>query len=202
MRTILIVLILLLGSALVAAGAAVAFAPDLLRPELPPAPVFQPPIYRAVTGDSVRYERTDAATGEVLGYTDYRVLSAIEYQQTTLGREFDLEIIEKDSRTKKTRTATFRWKPRMHGFLPPFLEDDADFPSGERPVVRSIETVTMRVGKGERTGFLVEAVRPRWSLTEIRDRFWMREDVAVFGVARRESEGVVWTLHTQEMPGR
>jgi hypothetical protein len=46
-------------------------------------------------------------------------------------------------------------------------------------------------------GFLIEAVIPRRSLTEVRERFWMTPDVPVFGVARwdRDDEALILIRH-------
>jgi hypothetical protein len=51
-------------------------------------------------------------------------------------------------------------------------------------------------------GFLVEAVVPRKSLTEVAERYWMTEEVPVFGVARWERGNEVLVLHRLEKPKR
>jgi hypothetical protein len=107
-----------------------------------------------------------------------------------------------------------RIQPRalMKGFLPPRFEDEDDYPAGERPVVSRISTATFplreRPSSSPRPppppvrGFLVEAVVPRKSLTEVAERYWISEEVPVFGVARWERGNEVLVLHRMEKPTR
>jgi len=182
----------------------------------PPLPVFRPLLEDARIGDLVRYERRDRATGRVLGYLEYKVLLVIVTQGTTAGPDIVLSIKESDARREDeqgramasaTRERTMRIEPRalMHGFLPPRFEDEDDYPAGERPVVSRISTATFPLRESSRTpvrGFLVEAVIPRQSLTEVAERYWMSEEIPVFGVARWERGSEVLVYHHGERPGR
>ncbi len=165
----------------------------------PRAPVFRPPIHRAVIGDLVRYERRDAA-GRVLGYLTYEVEKAFEFSGTNLGREFVLKLTLRDKRDRRTLTRRIRLRPRAigHGFLPPRYEEDDSYPQGARPVVKTIRPATVQVFKKEVDGFLLEAVTPREDLTKVSERFWISDRVPVFGVARWERPDEVLVLHTME----
>jgi hypothetical protein len=182
----------------------------------PKAPVFRPRIYEARAGDLVRYERRDKA-GRVLGYLDYEVMQVVRPEGTTIGDILALRIKETDEPRAgetmgRSRERVMRVQPRalMHGFLPPRFEDEDDYPAGERPVVSRIETATFQLRDPPPPpkpppppvrGFLVEAVVPRRSLTEVLERYWMTSEVPVFGVARFERDGEVLILHRME-PGK
>lgn len=174
----------------------------------PRAPVFRPPIHQAVIGDLVRYERRDAA-GRVLGYLTYQVEKAFEFEGTNLGREFVLKLTLTEKGAKRTRTRRIRLRPRAigHGFLPPRFEEDDGYPQGARPVVKSIRPAKVpffkeKVGdeyvERKVDGFLLEAVTPREDLGRVSERFWIADEVAVFGVARWERPDEILVLHTME----
>ncbi|MGH7162369.1 MAG: hypothetical protein ACREID_02710 [Planctomycetota bacterium] len=196
-RQLLIAAIAVEGALLVGAALLLALAPQAIERPRPTAPVFEPPLHRAVTGDEVLYQIREIATGRVTGYIRYAVLAAVEYQGTSLGREFHLEISELDERghTKRSRIMLLRPRTPTHGFLPP-LFDEEEMPPGDRPLISALQPARVVYRKRELPGFLVEAVRPRWSLTQVKDRFWLCDAVPVFGVARRESDGLEWTVHT------
>ncbi|MHC4550281.1 MAG: hypothetical protein ACYTEZ_16035 [Planctomycetota bacterium] len=169
----------------------------------PSGPVFRPPIHEAVIGDFVRYERRDRESQEVLGYLDYEVELAIERQGTHLGREFVVKLTRTDARGKGRKQRKMRLRPRAvgHGYLPPRFEEDDAYPQGARPVVKTIRPAPVPFRKGEVAGFLVEAVVPRESLTEIKERFWITDAVPLFGVARWERDGEVLVVLRQEKLG-
>jgi len=190
-RRFLLVLILVEGVALASALGIVAMDPEGLHRRIPPAPVFAPPIHKAVGGDFVRYELTDLSTGRVTGFLEYKVERAIEYERENFGREFHLRVTEMDARGKNARSRTMIFRPRQHGFLPPVFDED-ELPPGDAPVVKSIEPATMTLKRREIPGFLVEAIQPRWSTAEVRDRLWFTDAVPIFGVLRRQRDGVEW----------
>ncbi|MHC4974735.1 MAG: hypothetical protein ACYTG3_20660 [Planctomycetota bacterium] len=165
----------------------------------PRAPSFSPPVHRAVIGDLVRYERRDA-DGRVLGYLTYEVERAVEFEGTNLGREFLLRMTLTDKRDKRTRTRRIRLRPRAigHGFLPPRFEEDDGYPQGARPVVKTIRPAKVPLFKNDVDGFLLEAVTPRADLTQVSERFWFSDRVAIFGVARWERPDEILVLHTME----
>lgn len=169
----------------------------------PRAPVFRPPIHRAVIGDRVRYERRDGA-GRVLGYLTYEVEKAFEFEGTNLGREFVLKLTRTEKGDKRTRTRRIRLRPRAigHGFLPPRFEEDDGYPQGARPVVKSIRPARVPFFKKKVDGFLLEAVTPREDLGKVSERFWIADEVSVFGVARWERPDEILVLHTMERGGR
>lgn len=184
---------------------------DGLR-RLPPAvPVFRPPIHDARIGDLVRYEKRDRATGNVIGYLEYQVRLVTVMEGTTSGP--DIVLFIKDDTGGATRERVMGIQPRalMHGFLPPRFEDEDDYPAGERPVVSRISTATFplrdppappRLPPPPVHGFLVEAVVPRRSLTEVAERYWMTDKVPIFGVARWERGDEVLVLLHAEKPER
>ena len=194
MRPVLIILIVL--ECLVLLGGAVAvglFEADLRKPPEPPQ-IFRPPLYDAVTGDSVRYQRLDAADeSKVLGYVDYEVIQARIIKNSGMGAEFVLNISERDEEGRE-RKRRVRIQPRLleHGFLPPTIRSlsESDVPGGQT-IVRSIRTTDVD-GKA---GFVVEGVRPRDGLDVVSDRYFLRRDIPVFGVQRWEHDGEVWVLH-------
>jgi hypothetical protein len=165
----------------------------------PRAPVFRPPIHRAVIGDLVRYERRDPG-GRVLGYLTYEVETALEFQGTNFGREFVLKLTLFDKRDKRTRRRRIRLRPRAigHGFLPPRFEEDDGYPQGARPVVKTIRPAKVQLFKKEVDGFLLEAVTPREDLRKASERYWISDRVPVFGVARWERRDEILVLHTME----
>ena len=190
---------------------------DGLRPAAPAERVFRPQIGEARIGDAVRYERRDRSTGRVLGYLDYEVRGVFEPQGTTNGNIIVLYIRETDDAGKETervRERLMRIQPRavMHGYLPPRFEDEDDYPAGERPVVARISTAAFDLREHPREsrrpppppvrGFLVEAVVPRRSLTAVAERYWMTDQVPVFGVARWERGDEVLVLHRMDRPER
>ncbi|MCK6459009.1 MAG: hypothetical protein L6Q95_03855 [Planctomycetes bacterium] len=177
----------------------------------PPLPVFRPPLHDTRIGDMVRYERRDRATGKVLGYLDYEVRQVIVTKGTTIGPEIVLFVKDSDV-DGPSRERILRIQPRalMKGFLPPRFDDEDDFPAGERAVVSRISTATFPLQERPPSGptpspvrgFLVEAVIPRRSLTGIAERYWMTEEVPVFGVARWERGNELLVLHRMEKPKR
>ena len=188
MRTFLLILICLESVVLAsAAGLHLVGGIDRFQRRVPPIPVFRPPLYEAVIGDSVRYERRDKS-GRGVGYLEYEVRLAMVTKGTTLGKEFVVKITETDGAGKK-RTRLIRIRPRAvsHGFLPPRFEEDDDYPTGARPVIKSIRSTEFPYRKGTLRGFLLETVIPRESLTETAERYWMSEKIPVFGVARWQS---------------
>jgi len=204
LRRFLLVLIVLECLLLVGGFGAYLFGQlDRFRQLPPAAAVFRPAIHDAVIGDFVRYERRDPATGRVLGYLDYEVKLALVTEGTTVGPEFIMQVRESDAAGgKRERIIRFQPSSPMHGFLPPRFEDEDDFPSGARPVVKRISTTTFALRGRETRGFLVEAVIPRKSLTEVAERYWMSDDVPVFGVARWERGDETLVLHRMERPER
>lgn len=212
MRVFLLVLVVVEALGLVAIGAVAAFA-DLDRLGNPPpaTPVFRPYIHDAVIGDRVRYQIRK--NDEITGYLEYEVVQAVEFKGTNLGREFIIRMTpySKSGRAQTPRLIRIRPRAVRIGFLPPRLEEDDDYPPGARPVVKSIRTATfplrdVPVVAGRKPpapvdGFLLEAVIPRESLTEVAERYWMTPEIPVFGVARWERGDEVLVVHTMEKAG-
>jgi hypothetical protein len=177
-------------------------------------PVFRPTLPDCRIGDFVRYEIRDKETGEPRGYLDYEVRQVIVTKGTTIGPEIILFAKEASADGKTSRERFFNIQPRalMKGFLPPRFDDDEDYPAGERPVIARISTATfplqerppdpLRPPPAPVRGFLVEAVIPRRSLTEIAERYWMSDEVPVFGVARWERGDEVLVVHRMDKPPR
>jgi hypothetical protein len=192
-------LLLVVGFSLHVAGALDRFE------RVPPLPVFRPPVHDARIGDLVRYQKRDRATGKVIGYLDYEVRLVVVTKGTTAGPDILLAIKETDA-AGASRERTMHVQPRVptDGFLPPRFEDDEDYPPGERPVVSRISTATFALREPPAPprpppppvrGFLVEAVVPRRSLTEVAERYWISDRVPIFGVARWERGNEVLVLH-------
>ncbi len=209
MRRFLIGLLALEALALVALGAGVAFgAFDGMRRARPKLPVFAPAIYGAAMGDLARYERRernpDGSDGTLLGYLEYRVERAVEYKNSTRGREFVIEMRQLDERGRLQTSRKIAVLPRTlaHGFLPPRYEESDDYPVGERPVIATLTSETFVHRGRDRDGFRLDIVLPRRSLTEVAERMWVTPKTAVFGVVRWERDKDVLLLHNQEQPGR
>jgi hypothetical protein len=179
----------------------------------PPVPVFRPPIDDTRIGDSVRYQKRDKKTGAVLGYLDYEVRQVVVTKGTTAGPQIILWMTDTDAHgNRRERSMVFQPRALMDGFLPPRFEDEDAYPAGERPVVKTIETATFPLREvppsPERPppppvrGFLVDAVIPRKSLTEVAERYWMTDKVPVFGVVRWERGDEVLVAHTWSKPER
>jgi hypothetical protein len=211
-RVFLLVLVVVEALGLVAVGAVAAFADlDTLGRHPPPPPVFRPYIHEAVIGDRVRYQirRND----EITGYVEYEVVRAVEFEGTNLGREFLIRITpySRSGRAENPRLMRIRPRAVRIGFLPPRIEEDDDYPTGARPVVKTIRTASFRlrdvpVVEGREPpppvdGFLLETVIPRDSLTEVAERYWMTPRIPVFGVARWERGDEVLVVHTMEKAG-
>jgi len=178
------------AAALVAIAGGVLFCDrETLGRPAPRPPVFRPPLYQAVIGDLVRYEkRVRTPEGyRVAGYLEYKVVRAVEYKGSHLGREFVLRIEDQDA-TGRKRSRLMRIRPRspLHGWLPPRFEEDDDYPTGARPVVKSVRTAPVPYRRGHVDGFLVEAVIPRESLKKVAERYSITPEVPVFGVSKWE----------------
>jgi len=205
LRIVLIVLIALESTGLLALAVAhPTGALDEWRREPPSVPVFRPPIYDAAIGDLVLYQRRDRESGEALGYLEYAVETAVEYKGSSLGRQFLIRMTRTDARGRR-QMRKIMVQPRLviHGFLPPRFEEDDSYPAGARPVIKSVRTreVALREGGGRSVpGFLLEAVLPRESLTEVKERYWIAPEVPVFGVARWERGDEVLVVHRAERP--
>jgi hypothetical protein len=203
MRRLLIWIVVLEGVALAAAGGTLLFGiEDRARPA-PRAPVFVPPIYDGVIGEFVRYQKLDRETGDVLGYLDYRISRVDEYEGALFGREFTVEVTEKEKEgTRRRRFLVIRPRARDQGWLPPIYQEDVRAGvAGAQPVVQRIATAAVPLRDGEVPGFLVETVIPRRSLTETAERFWLSNEIPVFGVARWEGAGFVYVLHASGVRG-
>ena len=203
MRAFLVAIISLEGLALISAGAVLLLVDldsDRFRAETPVVAVFRPPLHGAVIGDEVRYRRIDNKTGEQIGFVDFRVKKAIEYLGTNFGRELLIEVIERDAAGRALRRRTLRWRPQdvSHGFLPPRYNEDELLP-GDRPVISRISTALVEMGtrKKPRPGFLIEAVIPSRSVSKVAERYWMHQDVAIFGVTKWERREDTLVLHRQ-----
>ncbi len=206
MRAILSVLLACEVALLVGGASVLLLAEEDLRRSPPVVPAFRPYLNDAVIGDMVRYERLDAKSGNPLGFLEYRVELAVEFEGQRLGREFVIELRERapggGDRTRKMR---IRPRSNEHGFLPPvFAEEERTVVPGGTPVIRSIGTARFRIHEQgpETEGFLVETVVPRRSVSEVAERYWMTRKVPVFGVARMEREGEILALLTMEFAKR
>jgi len=206
MRNALLVLVVVESLALVGMGGVLLHGDEALRSDPPRAPVFRPPIYDAVIGDKVRYQRQpilpDGSLGEIDGYLEYDVKRAEEVRGTTLGRTFLIEIVESGRAATDQRRRVMVVRPRdsTHGFLPPRFDED-DRPQGARPVIKTIASAPVTVYRRERPGFRIDAVTPRLSLTEVTERYWITDEVPVFGVARWDRDGNAYVLHSASRGG-
>ena len=196
MRRLLITIVTLECLLLLGGAMGVAWYGDKLRQPAAVSSVFRPPLYDAVTGDSVRFRKVarDDETRE-LGFMDYEVEQARIVKNSGLGAEFVISMIERGVDDKsKDRRRKVRVQPQLmeHGFLPPSFEELArlDVPGGRR-VIRSIRTAMVN---GER-GFIVETIRARDGLDAVKERLYMVLDAPVFGVVRWERGDEVWILH-------
>lgn len=204
MRTFLLVLVVLESTAIAAFGGMLLFGLDERFAVEPPAvPAFRPPIYKAAIGDHVRYQKRDKDDRPV-GYLDCTVLVAREVRNTSLGRMFDIELVERGPDSKVVQKRTLHIQPRGadHGFLlPSILELERAQVPGARPVVHSIRTAPVPMPNGRKVpGFLVQAVIPRDGLDVVAERYWITSRVPVFGVARFERGGFTYVLHGSEKP--
>lgn len=174
---------------------------DTIRQLPEVSPVFRPPIYDAVIGDSVRYRKVARDDeNRVLGYVDYVVEHARKVKNSGLGTEFIISMIDRDEgdsvtgSTGRERRRSVRVQPELleHGFLPPsFAELEwLDVPGG-RTVIRTIKTADV----GGAPGFIIETIRPRDGLDQVQERLFIRSDVPVFGVLRWERGDEVWIKH-------
>ena len=204
MKTLLTWIVAIEGSLLVLGGGALLFGLEPPLREAPSARVFRPVIHRSVIGDFARYRRhalgPDGEVGELLGFLEYKVLLAYESQGTNFGREFVIEIVERDkSGGRVLRSRKMRVRPRdlNHGFLPPRIDED-DRPTAVRPVVRTIRTGLIPYYKDKTPGFLVEAVYPRDGVDKVAERYFFTEKIPVFGVARWERGRDVLVVHHVE----
>lgn len=200
MRAILIALVTLESLALIVGAGVWVFAGDQIRQKPPAAPVFRPPLFSAVIGDSVRYRRVDPKDPErVLGFLDYEIIGAVKTKDTGLGARFGIRMtsIDADGRSEVRRLAI---QPELieDGWLPPRFDALAwsDVPGG-RPVIRTIRTtsVARRIGAPPEPGFEVEAVIPRDGLQTVADRYFILDRVPVFGVVRWERGNEHLILH-------
>jgi len=165
------------------------------------SPVFRPPLFDAVTGDSVRFRKVARDDeNRVLGFVDYEIEQARVVKNSGLGTEFVISIIDRSTDgdvagSGSERRRNLRIQPQLleHGFLPPSFEELAriDVPGG-RSVIRSIKTAEV---EGE-PGFIIELVRPRDGLDHVTERLYFQLDTPVFGVVRWERGDEVWILHT------
>ena len=203
MRTILLGLVVLEATALAAASGYLVFGDvERHRRRAPSAPVFKPPLYNAVIGDKVRY-RVEDKNGNVTGYFEYVVVGAVVYRGTAFGRDFSLKLTRMDEHGRRLRAPRMlRVRPRApgHSWLPPRFEADDDYPSGARPVIKSIRSLPPK--RGSTGEFLVETVFPRDSLVAVAERYWIDPAVPVFGVRRWERDDEVWIHHSGEFMER
>jgi hypothetical protein len=203
MRRLLIWIIVLEGAALAAAGALLLFGVEDRARLGPGVPVFRPPIYDGVIGEFVRYQKLDRESGAVLGYLDYGLSRVVEYEGTVFGREFTVEITEKqEGGARRRRVLVLRPRASDQGWLPPVYEEELRAGvAGAQPVVQRIATAPVPFRRGQVPGFLVETVIPRRSLTETAERLWFTERVPVFGVTRWETGDFVYVLHASSAVG-
>jgi len=196
MRRFLLALVCLEGVALAALAGALLLYPERFERRAPPAPEFRPRILSAEGGEQVRYRLEDLKSGALRGYLEYRVERVEDLSKQGLGRVLHIRLTERDASGAIDRERLILFKPRLHGFLPPTLDDDG-LPVGDLPVVALLESREFEVRRARRRGVYVEGVRPRWigRGAAAEERFWFAPGVPVFGLARRERDGVAWALH-------
>ena len=203
MRRLLISIVTLECLLLLGGAVGIAWYGDDLRQPATLSPVFQPPLYDAVTGDWVRFQKVARDDeNRVLGFVDYEIEQARIVKNSGLGTEFVISMIERGvENTSKERRRRVRIQPQLleHGFLPPSFAELArvDVPGG-RSVIRSIRTADVN---GE-PGFIVETVRPRDGLDTITERLYFLLDTPVFGVVRWERGDEVWIRHADHREKR
>jgi hypothetical protein len=206
-RRLLIVLVSIESVLLLAGAAAIWLGGERLRRPTPDALVFEPAIYSAVIGDSVRYRRVDPKDeNNVLGFLDYEVVDARIANDTGLGARFYVKITQIDEAGgQRSRIAPIQPELIEDGFLPPRFDElqRIDVPGG-RPVIRTIRTapVPRRPGAEPEPGFEIETIIPRDGLTEVAERYFISPEVPLFGVVRWERSGEVFLLHRQNREPR
>ncbi|MGQ0614458.1 MAG: hypothetical protein ACT4PV_12045 [Planctomycetaceae bacterium] len=193
MRNALILLICLEGATLLAAGGAFLLFPDAFARERLRVPEFVPRIDRAAFGESARYRIEELGSGRVRGYLEYAVRRIEDLREQGLGRFLTIEVTELDETGSPRRNRQIVFKPRLHGWMPPLFDED-EWAPGEQPVLKTLTSTPVVVRKREVIGFLVEAVRPMFSVEAVRDRYWFAEEAPVFGLARRETDGLAYVL--------
>ncbi len=194
MKTLLLSLIVLESSLLIALSGLAVWPPDWLQADSPKIPVFRPPIDDAEGGERVEYKLSDKKTGRGIGFLSYKILKAIEIEGTNLGRHFEIEIVFKPpSGSAGRKQRLILHSPHAHGFFPPVFDED-QLPTGHRPVLKSIRSATFTLRTRQYDGFEINSVLPAWGVDEVRDRVWLTGKIPVFGVVRRELDGVVWEL--------
>ena len=197
MRRFLFWLVVLEGSALLALAGVFLLSPESVRAEPARSPVFRSPLEDAVLGERVEYELEDLETGESLGFLSYEITEAVRVDRPNLGTRFEIEIVMRKGVKRESRRVIHI--PRMHGLFPPRLNEDS-LPAAQRPVLKSVRSSVVEVGRNAYPGFFVEAVWPEWGLDEVKDRLWLTDRVPVFGLARRETEGAEWVLSAVTRP--
>lgn len=208
MRTALVWIVIAETVALLGAAAALVAGYEPEGIERPISPVFRPPLHDAVIGDFARYQvraRTEGGEdGEILGYVDYKAVMAVETQGTAFGRTFLIEITRRDRKGRQILgQKKIRMRPRdiSHGFFPPRFDQD-ERPLSVQPVIKTIRTADVPFLNSTRTGFLVETVVPRVSLTEVQERYWFTDRVPLFGISRWERPREVLVFHSVEKPNQ
>ena len=147
--------------------------------------------------------RVDKATGASLGTLEYQIEWAEITKGTTLGPQYVIKITETDGRGgRRDRMIRFRPRAASQGFLPPRFDDEDDYPTGARPIVKSIGTATFNYRDETVNGFLIEAVIPRESLTEVKERLWIHDEIPLFGVARWETAYEIRTVLRSDRGGQ
>ena len=208
MRKALIWIVIAETVALLTAAAALAAGWEPEGIERPLPPVFRPPLHEAVIGDFARYQRRarteSGEDGEILGYVDYKVLTAVETKGTAFGRTFLIEVTRRGPKGRQVLgQQRIRVRPRdiSHGFFPPRF-NQAERPLSVQPVIKTLATAEVPFLHSTRPGFLIETVVPRESLTRVAERYWFTDRVPLFGVSRWERPGEVLIFHSVERPNR
>ena len=194
MKRFLLIVVTLQSLLLLGGTGVYVFAADSLRRPAGRSPVFVPPILDALGGERVRYRGLDPETRQLVALLTYRVISS-ETLRGVVGMRFSVQIVLEDAHGNRLRSEFINVDPRSQGFLPPIAREDA-LQAGDRPVIRLIESTSVRVktkqpdGRSvtrEYVGFRVEAVRPLWGLDKVRDVYTFCDKVPVFGLVRWES---------------